>query len=130
MPLFLCHQHGIFGLQVLDGREFPDALVIEKLLCRLIKCDLTFMLRKKLLGVTGLPQQLQQSFKTFGLLCQRIINGSANPLTVGGLFLIAQPFIIIIEVPPYTAAAFFLHGTSAHIASASVNPFLSGLHTV
>jgi len=37
--------------------------------------------------ITGLPQQLQQSFKTFGFLRQRIINGSANPLTVGRLFL-------------------------------------------
>lgn len=48
--------------------------------------------------ITGLPQQLQQSFKTFGLLRQRIINGSANPLTVGGLFLIAQPLVIALAV--------------------------------
>lgn len=51
---FLCHQRGVFGLQTLDSGEFLDALVIEKLLCRLMECDLTFMLRKKLLGVTGL----------------------------------------------------------------------------
>lgn len=43
--------------------------------------------------ITGQLQQFQQSFKTFGLLRQRIINGGANPLTVGGLFLIAQPLI-------------------------------------
>lgn len=54
MEKFLCHQRGIFGLQTLDGGELLNALVIEKLLCRLVECDLTFMLRKKLLGVTGL----------------------------------------------------------------------------
>ena len=44
--------------------------------------------------IPGLTQQFQQRLETLGILCQSFINGIANPFPMGGLLLIAQPFIV------------------------------------
>ena len=48
--------------------------------------------------IPGLPQQLQQRFKAIGLLCQRIVNGCADSLPVGGLLFVAQPLVVALAV--------------------------------
>ena len=50
----LRQQLGVLGIQRLDGGQLLEAQSIKIVLCGLVDRDLTFMLRKKFLGVPGL----------------------------------------------------------------------------
>lgn len=47
-------QLGVLGIQRLNGGQLLEAKPIKIVLCGLVDRDLTFMLRKKFLGVPGL----------------------------------------------------------------------------
>lgn len=69
------HANGLFLFAAQQGRDF-------------LALDL----------IPGLPQQLQQRFKAVGLLCQRIVNGRADSLPVGGFLFVAQPLVVALAV--------------------------------
>ena len=46
----------------------------------------------------GFPEQLQQLVQVSRLLCQGVINGSTEQFSIGGLGLIAQPFVIALSM--------------------------------
>ena len=69
------HVNGLFLFAAQQGRDF---LALD-----LVPC---------------LPKQFQQRFKAVGLLCQRIVNGRADSLPVGGLLFVAQPLVVALAV--------------------------------